>query len=189
MALEDYRQSGSWKAALELAPKLVALAEDLPASEEMGLSYRIKQILVDLPASAAHDQLLGTDTRQIVAMRLMAVIDLIDRVYPALDTADTRAEAEQLAARLIGDGMPKPAPEAARPNYSEPAHSDAGHHETAHHAEPSSVPVVPSAEHPEHVAPSEHTAPAPSDESAHHVSVAVQPASESSSDVHPDSAE
>src|SRR6266567_890814 len=103
VALANYRQSDSWKAALDLAPKLVALAEDLPASEEMGLSYRLKKIMIELPAAAAHDQLRGTDTRQRVALQLIAAIDLIDRVYPALDTADTRTAAEILANKLLED--------------------------------------------------------------------------------------
>jgi hypothetical protein len=110
VATADYRKSDSWKQAVELAPKLVALAEDLPASEEMGLSYRLKKIMVALPAAAAHDMLRGTDKRQFLALQLVATIDLIDRVYPALDTASVRADAQSLADMLMGDLEEAPAP-------------------------------------------------------------------------------
>lgn len=178
MAQANYRQSDSWKAALDLAPKLVALAEDLPASEEMGLSYRLKKIMVELPSAAAHDQLRGTDTRQRVALQLMAAIDLIDRVYPALDTADTRAGAEKLAARLLEDMAftPDALPGDALDHHELPGHP-AGEH---HNPDPVNVPVMPDTEGTQiTMMPPDH----------HSVSVAVQPDSESSHDVHPDSAE
>jgi hypothetical protein len=115
----DYRQSTSWKGALDLAPGLINLAEALPASEEMGLSFTLRQLMVDLPATVATDLLQGTDTRRPVALKLIATIELIDRVYPALDTATTRAAAEALAEQLTTDAIheaatpPAPAPESA----------------------------------------------------------------------------
>ena len=185
MAQANYRQSDSWKAALDLAPKLVALAEDLPASEEMGLSYRLKKIMVELPSAAALDQLRGTDSRQRVALQLMAIIDLVDRVYPALDTADTRAGAEKLAAQLLEDMAytPGAAPgdiqgHAGQTMPAMPPGASGDNH--GHIPEPVNVPVMPDTEGTQiTMTPPEH----------HSVSVAVQPDSESSHDVHPDSAE
>jgi hypothetical protein len=184
VAQANYRQSDTWKAGLDLAPKLLALAEDLPASEEMGLSYRLKKIMVELPAAAAHDQLRGTDTRQRVALQLMAVIDLVDKVYPALDTADTRAAAEKLADQLLENMAftPERVPGDAHGHPADPhAHSSHPNPGAEPHApEPVNVPVMPDTEGTQiTLMPPEH----------HSVSVAVQPDSESSHDVHPDSAE
>jgi hypothetical protein len=127
---------------MDVAPGLIRLAEELPASEEMGLSYQIRNLIVEVPAAIASDMMRGTDLRFTAAMRLVATIDLIDRVYPALDTAATRQAVDQLAEHLTGTGfrdetnaqqapqppaMPTPAPER---ESDEPA------------AEPSQVPVL-----------------------------------------------
>jgi len=87
--------------AIELGPKLMNLAEELPASEEMGLSLQLRQVMVELPTAVAADLVQGTDTRQVVAFRLLTTLELVDRVYPALDTAGLRADADSLVERLM----------------------------------------------------------------------------------------
>ena len=100
--------------------------------------------MIELPAAAAHDQLRGTDTRQRVALQLMAAIDMIDRVYPALDTADTRAGAEKLVGRLLEDMAF--APEAAPTAPVAPADPQAHDHPYDHPHDPVNVPVMPDTE-------------------------------------------
>ncbi len=116
MKLQEYRNSSSWLGAIELGPKLMELAEELPASEEMGLSFQLRQLMVDLPATVCADLVDGTDSRRVAAYRLLATLELVDRVYPALDTAGVRNEADALVESLLsGDsfsdmvGGPKPA--------------------------------------------------------------------------------
>jgi hypothetical protein len=57
---------------MDVAPGLIRLAEELPASEEMGLSYQIRNLIVELPAAIASDMMRGTDLRFTAAMRLVA---------------------------------------------------------------------------------------------------------------------
>jgi hypothetical protein len=119
MTLSQYRSSSSWLGAIELGPKLMNLAEELPASEEMGLSLQLRQLMVELPATVAADLVQGTDTRQVVAFRLLSTLELVDRVYPALDTAGLRADADSLVERLMSADQfaagPEPVPVAAAP--------------------------------------------------------------------------
>jgi len=91
MKLSQYRSSSSWLGAIELGPKLMTLAEELPASEELGLSLQLRQIMVELPATIAADLLQGSsEARLLPVLKLLATLELIDRVYPALDTAGVR---------------------------------------------------------------------------------------------------
>jgi hypothetical protein len=105
----DYRKTKAWHEAVELAPHLVRLAEELPSGEEHGLSTQLRHLMVELPAAIASD-LLEKDsfTRRPVALRLVAILDIIDKVYPALDTAAARTAIEVLIDRVTSDRFGEP---------------------------------------------------------------------------------
>ena len=101
MPLSDFRDTFAWREAIELSPELVQLAEQLPASEERGLAYRLREAMVELPAAIAFDLLEGDSyTRKHSIGRLAAMLDIIDKVYPALDTGDARKMLDKLALRV-----------------------------------------------------------------------------------------
>lgn len=177
MTLSDYRQSPSWKGAVDLGPQLVSLAEELPAAEELGLSWQLRQLMVEVPACIAADLLDGSATRRPAVFRLLAVLELIDRVYPALDTAATRQQAEDLAQHLLEEDFGKaPTPKDQAPAEAAPMPAQA----PAPVSEPAKVPVL-----------SDHDAPAPAPVvETTRVSVQAVAAEETQqSDVHPDSVE
>ncbi|HVQ44616.1 MAG TPA: four helix bundle protein [Candidatus Saccharimonadia bacterium] len=119
MKLSEYRNSSSWQKAIDLGPKLMALAEELPASEETGLSLQLRQLMVELPATIAADLVQEhSDERLMPALKLLATLELIDRVYPALDTAGVRSEADALAEGLVSG---EPAARDAEPPQPAPA--------------------------------------------------------------------
>ncbi|HEY6736162.1 MAG TPA: hypothetical protein VI322_00440 [Candidatus Saccharimonadia bacterium] len=104
MTLSTYRNSPYWKAAIDLGPALARLADDLPATETYGLSAALRKYSIALPAAIAADLLAGhTTTRYPVTLKLQAALELVDRVYPALDTAAVRAAADTLAEQLLAD--------------------------------------------------------------------------------------
>lgn len=102
MTLSDYRQTKAWQGALDLGPQLLRLAEELPAAEEMGLSLALRQAAIELPAGIAADLLQDRQPRLDQALKVTAALELIDQVYPALDTATARAAADKLLERLTG---------------------------------------------------------------------------------------
>lgn len=130
MTLADFRSNTSWKHALELGPELMEIAEALPAGEELGLSLQLRQLMVELPASIAMDLSKGTEHRHLAGFKLLAALELIDKVYPALDTANARAAADRLVEGMMGSGS-KPAPAHAPEAAKAPAPA------------PADVPVVP----------------------------------------------
>jgi hypothetical protein len=159
MKLSEYRSSSSWKGAIELGPKLISLADDLPGSEGMGLSRQIRELMVEIPASMAMDMMHEhSDSRMVPVIKLLATLEIIDKVYPALDTAGIRADVDALAEKL-SDGEtfghaeepkpadhpaePKPAPSATPVLASDVSVSPSGDvGETAQPAEPSPAPVT-----------------------------------------------
>lgn len=122
MPLSDFRSTHSWQEAINLGPNLVLLSEQLPVSEQMGLCWQLQQSMVELPQAIAVDLMQPTSmTRLTAAMRLVASLDLIEKIYPALDTADVRESVDTLVSRLHSDNFtetvagsgpaPMPAPE------------------------------------------------------------------------------
>jgi hypothetical protein len=101
MPLSNFRTSRSWQDAIDLGPSLVMLAEQLPGSEQMGLCWQLQQAMVELPATVAHDMMEdGSNTRLEASLRLVATLDLVEKIYPALDTAGVRDQVEKLVDRL-----------------------------------------------------------------------------------------
>lgn len=175
MPLSDFRDTYAWREAIELSPYLVNLAEQLPASEEYGLSMQLRKIMVRLPAAAAYDLLEANSfSRKVELTRLAAILDIIDKVYPALDTAGARKSLEKVADRMAGPDFGEQTPGAAKvympgatshlrpeagtdkpapPTTAETERSEEAVAEHAAavepvpaHSEPSSVPVTPAEE-------------------------------------------
>jgi hypothetical protein len=117
VTLSDYRETYSWQAAIDLGRPLTKLAEELPAQEQQGLIMALQRIMVELPGTIASDLILGTNTRVGCLVRLQAALELTERVYPALDTAEPRRLLDALVARCDSVGFteihaaPAPAPQ------------------------------------------------------------------------------
>jgi hypothetical protein len=151
VTLSEHRKTLSWKGAIDLGPGLIRIAEEMPASEELGLSLQIRQAMVELPAAIVADLENGTNTRQAVVYKLVASLELVDRVFPALDTVKTKQDVERLVERLSGPDFTErpsaPAPAAAPIPVTPEAHDEP--------AESPAPAPVPAAE------PAEPTVPAP----------------------------
>ena len=198
MQLSEYKDTHSWQDAMRLGPHLMKLAEEMPATEELGLSWQLRQAMVEIPATIAADLVHGNKPGLMPLLKLVAALELIDKVYPALDTASAKAASDKLADRLLGEDFDEPtrshagaagAEVKAEQGAGGSVHEGAEHHEPADvgpAAEPSSVPVLESAP-PAHPAASPahqpasasalHSAntPHPPAPASHPVSVPVQP--------------
>jgi hypothetical protein len=157
MAFSDFRDTYSWKGAVELGPHLARLADELPGAEQMGLALQLREGMVQLVAGIGLDLLDGDHlVRRRHAVRLLATLDLIDHVYPALDTAAARDGLEKLLTRLTGPdfderkGKPRTNAMTSHPAPT-PSHNAEPH--AATHPAPESVPVI--------AEPSSSVAPAP----------------------------
>ncbi len=84
--------------AIELARPLTLLTELLPDHEQGGLTRTLQMAMVDLPTAIALDIMENTARRRGVYVRIDVALELIDQIYPALDTADARDGFERLMA-------------------------------------------------------------------------------------------
>lgn len=114
MTISDYRETLSWQAAIELGRPLTILTEELPAQEDRGLIMALQSLMIELPAAIGSDLVAGTTMRLGVIFRLQAALELIERVYPALDTAGPKNGLEALMVRTesagFADVLVKPEP-------------------------------------------------------------------------------
>lgn len=113
MSPAEFRKTYSWHAALDLGPELVTLAEELPAHEQTGLVMQISELMIELPAMVAADLVDGSTLRFGPFYRLTATLELIERVYPALDAGAAKSALEELGSRLAStlftEQVPAPA--------------------------------------------------------------------------------
>jgi hypothetical protein len=162
MKLSEYRNTLSWQGAIALGPTLLRLAEELPAAEELGLGFALRQGAVELPATIAADLVEGREPGILGVLKLSTALELIDKVYPALDTADIRKAVEDLLTRLKSGSVADNTARKAAETHAETVHPAPEHPAPAHPAaEPHKVvpvaadtPIVPSEvphheEHPE----------------------------------------
>ena len=174
MSQVEYRNTYSWQGAIALGPRLVSLSEDLPLHEQTGLVMQLHEFMVELPAMVAADLVDDTKLRFAPLYRLTAALELIERVYPALDGTQARQDLDTLGHRLSGASFADLVPSATPiPEYAE-SHDHTEADASEHVAEPITVHAQAPADEPtprEHVpaepapAQSEY-APAPHDPAA-----------------------
>ncbi len=194
MTTREYRETYSWQGAIELGPKLLRLAEELPASEDHGLAYVLRELVVELPAMIAEDLINATPARLLPMLKLTAALELIDRVYPALDALAATESADKLMGMISSDKFdqkvaptPAPAPELSDTEITmtpAPEAPDVEAPEPAAQSEPEPAPAEP-----EPVKPP----PAPAPPAPTSVSIIAEPAAAEvpapaeEENVHPDS--
>ena len=105
------------------------LSEELPAHADRGLVMALQSSMLDIPTTIADDLINSTKTRQVAYLRLESALELIERVYPALDTAESKAKLDELIERTessafaetIRAPLPDPADEDSDEDDVEPA--------------------------------------------------------------------
>ncbi len=103
MTLTESRSTHSWQEAIAIGPHLVTLAEALPSHESTGLVMQLASLMVEIPATITADLVRGGEQRFNPIFRLSAALELIERVYPALDGASVRTALDHLADRVASD--------------------------------------------------------------------------------------
>lgn len=154
MALSDFRSTDQWRQAIDLAQDIAQLAEQLPAQEELGLGMELRKAMVKLPAAIAVETSPNDIAhRHLYMARIAASLDIVDKVYPALDTGEARTKLEKLmgeAPKAIDAPRPPapPRPPSSVPvvpeNRPEPDHDDAVSHDRAadHDDDRETAPVL-----------------------------------------------
>ncbi len=97
---ESYRSFKAWEEAIDLSLLVHSLIESLPSDERSALATSLNAAAVNIPTSIAlnliHMQV--ADIRDLVSLQTQ--LELVDRIYPALDTAEVAETGQALLNRL-----------------------------------------------------------------------------------------
>lgn len=84
MGFSDYQKHPAWKQAMDVSLDINQLGEALPANEQ--LAMELMSSAIEIPTMVAEDLLSGHKARLGGVLRLQTRLELVERIYPALDT-------------------------------------------------------------------------------------------------------
>jgi hypothetical protein len=95
--VDDVRKSYAWQEAMALAVELVRVCEEFSDANNNVLVGHLRQAVVDIPSTIAADLKFGRNASMDPVIKLGTELELVHRIYPAIDTG----EAPNMLARLI----------------------------------------------------------------------------------------
>ncbi len=131
MNLENYQNSYIWKEAVDLADRAQKVSEEIPADAQETLGLALRQSLLEVPAAATMLAMQGDQKHQLPVLKLAAALEMIERVYPAIDLTEaqtalatvTKRLVSPQAAELIAD-QPEPTPEPETETAGSPSNQE-----------------------------------------------------------------
>lgn len=98
--MEQVKNSYAWKEAIELSLDLIRICEEFSDGDHNVLLGHLKNAVVDIPASIASDIKYSRGANLEPVIKLATELELVHRVYPAVDTAGTPEKVQKLLARM-----------------------------------------------------------------------------------------
>jgi hypothetical protein len=124
--LERYRKFYAWQEAVKLSLELYRMADELPDDEQHLLARDLRRSAVEIPTAVAVNVVRGEAADTSIIVRLQVIMELIGKIYPALDTARTETEIAKVASRMQGNFTEQePEPEPTPAPAVEPAEEEA----------------------------------------------------------------
>jgi len=101
--MQELQTAYAWQEALELSKRLVHICEEFSDSDTNVIVWHLRQAIVDVPAGVAADLEAGEDASMGSVVRLMTSLELVRKIYPAIDTAAADEQLDKLVARMKSD--------------------------------------------------------------------------------------
>ena len=98
--MQDYRKYLIWEEAIVLATQVHNLIDSLPESERSSLAVSLNEAAVSLATSISISLAMSQPPVVTKAIALLTQLEMVNRIYPALDTAEVDAQAAKLLAKL-----------------------------------------------------------------------------------------
>jgi hypothetical protein len=98
--VDSYKQTHVWKESLRLSRRLYSLSDDLPEDEQSNLGAGLRDLAGRIPGEIAIDLVKGDQPRMDYVLRVASLLELIDQVYPALDTSSVQKLADSVLERM-----------------------------------------------------------------------------------------
>lgn len=98
--MDQVKNSYAWKEAIDLSLELIRICEAFSVGDQNVLLGHLKQAVVEIPASVAADIKYSRGANLEPVVKLATELDLVHRVYPAVDTGAAPEMAQKLLARM-----------------------------------------------------------------------------------------
>lgn len=98
--MDDIKKAYAWQEAIDLSKQLVTVCEEFSDADTNVLVWHLRQAVVDIPSEIAANLQTGKKADLEAMVKLATVLELVQRVYPAIETGDVEARFEKLWQRL-----------------------------------------------------------------------------------------
>lgn len=98
--MEQVRKTYAWQEAMKLSQELLRICEEFSDSDRNVLAGHLRQAVVDIPATVASDVVLNQGPTLQPIVRLATNLDLIHKVYPAIETGKAPEQVKALMERM-----------------------------------------------------------------------------------------
>lgn len=117
--MDQVKKTYAWQEAVALAKELVRICEEFSDSETNVLAHHIRASVAEVPAGIAADLISGRKPSPEAVIKLAAELELVHKIYPAIDTGEADERVAKLLERLrsknFGESEPEPEPEEISP--------------------------------------------------------------------------
>lgn len=149
--MEHVTTTYAWQEAMELANELNRLCEEFSDGDRNVLVGHLRQSVVDIPATVAADIMLARPASIEPVIRLATELELVHKIYPAIETGSAPQKTEALLARMRSvnytERVPEPVSEAEEGGTEVAAPStEQGPADQPAMNEPGSVSITPNVE-------------------------------------------
>jgi hypothetical protein len=101
--MEEVKRAYAWKESLDLAKALVRVCEEFSDAERNVLVWHLRQAVVDIPAGVAADLAADRPANKEAIIKLATTIELVDKIYPAIEIGTVESKLQTLIERVEGD--------------------------------------------------------------------------------------
>jgi len=112
--MQDIKKAYAWQDALNLSKRLVQICEEFSDADTNVLVWHLRQAVVEIPATIAADLQANRGATMEPVVKLVAELELVHKIYPAIETGDADEQLQRLTERMQSDrfGEREPEPEA-----------------------------------------------------------------------------
>lgn len=111
--MDQVKNSYAWKEAIELSLDLIRICEEFSDGDHNVLLGHLKNAVVDIPASIAADIKYSRGANLEPVIKLATELELVHRVYPAVDTGGAPEKVQKLLARMESNNFHEQIPQKA----------------------------------------------------------------------------
>lgn len=109
--MENIKNAYVWQEAIELSQKLVEVCEAFSNPDANVLVWHLRQAVVEVPATIAADLQAERGATMEPVVRLAVELELVRKVYPAIDTSGVEEQLVTLMTRMRSEAFTEREPE------------------------------------------------------------------------------